>query len=65
MRFNMPIKRRNSRTMNKEDMSHFQVILNPIELSPEENKARLKRLCKLIFPHLSVDDTYGQKRKKF
>lgn len=59
----MPVKR-NSRTLNKEDMSHFRIVLNPIELSPEEDKARLKRLCRLIFPHLSVNGTYSQKKKK-
>ena len=56
--------RRNSKTVNGKDMSRFKIILNPIELSPEENKARLERLCKLIFPHLSIDDTCSQKRKK-
>ena len=58
------LPRRNSKTVNGKDMSRFQVVLNPIELSPEENKARLERLCKLIFPYLSIDDTYSQKRKK-
>lgn len=56
--------RRSSKTVNAKDMSRFKVILNPIELSREENKARLERLCNLIFPYLSIDDTYSRKRKK-
>ncbi len=35
-----------------KDMSRFQVVLCPVELSPREDQARLKRLCRLIFPHL-------------
>ena len=45
-------EKRVKRTAGKEELRHFKVIVRPIALSPEENQARLRRLCRLIFPHL-------------
>ena len=46
-----PKKKRSCMTMGKEEIAKMKVILRPVALSPEEDKARIKRLCRLIFPH--------------
>ena len=41
--------KRIKKTVGKEELRHFKVILNPIILTPAENKDRIEQLYELIF----------------
>jgi len=49
------IKKKLKQNLNKMDISQFKIFLKPVALSVSENNARLKRLCRLIYPHLASD----------
>lgn len=38
--------------MGKEEIRQLEVTLRPVALSEAENRARIRRLCRLIFPRL-------------
>ena len=53
-------QRRIKRTVGKEELRHFKIVLNPIPLTPAESKARMEQLYILLFSPLKK----VKKRKK-
>ena len=56
-------KKRLKRTVGKEELRHFKIILNPIPLTPAESKARMEQLYSLLFSPKKELDFSSKKRK--